>query len=166
MSKQRILNSLKDALKSKKRTQKQDIGRSYEHMVKNEATIDEFKRKLVVNKTILLESSPETLVSDIKNLLKEINATKLIYGRSLGLDLGELDIPTLTYTQTSNELGAGLFEYDTSIIHARAGVANMGTFCVTSSPDQPRLLSLTPKNSIVLLKKEDVKNNMNEVFES
>lgn len=54
------------------------------------------------------------------------------------------------------EFKSELFNYDVSIIKATKAVSSHGVFCVTSSKRQPRLLSLTPRLCIVLLKKQDV----------
>ena len=54
------------------------------------------------------------------------------------------------------EFKSELFNYDVSIIKATKAVSSHGVFCVTSSKEQPRLLSLTPKVCIVLLKKENI----------
>ena len=54
------------------------------------------------------------------------------------------------------EFKSELFNYDVSIIKATKAVSSHGVFCVTSSKSQPRLLSLTPRLCIVLLKKQDV----------
>ena len=54
------------------------------------------------------------------------------------------------------EFKSELFNYDVSIIKATKAVSSHGVFCATSSKSQPRLLSLTPRLCIVLLKKQDV----------
>ncbi|MGP1562027.1 MAG: LutC/YkgG family protein [Helicobacteraceae bacterium] len=170
MSKESILSKISGALNTRSYT-KQDIGKAYEHVKGTGGDeLEQFKTKLVANKTVLFEVQKAQVSATLKKILADIGARKLVYGRSAqgevkSLDLGS-SVEALLYEKTANDLGEGLFDYDTSIIHASFGVANMGVFCVLSSPEQPRLLSLTPKNSIVLLKKENVKPNMKEVFDA
>ncbi|WP_168236937.1 LutC/YkgG family protein, partial [Campylobacter fetus] len=51
---------------------------------------------------------------------------------------------------------AQIFDYDVSIIDARGGVSSHGVACIASSKSQPRLLSLTPKVCIALIKKDSI----------
>ncbi|HDX6329519.1 LutC/YkgG family protein [Campylobacter fetus] len=117
----------------------------------------EFTQRIVANKALLVESSPEKLNEDIQKIIDKETVKNLIYPDSLSFDVANLNIENkFKFDKPVDGFKAQIFDYDVSIIDARGGVSSHGVACIASSKSQPRLLSLTPKVCIALIKKDSI----------
>lgn len=152
MSKEAIITSVNNSLAQNKLAGA-DTG--YKDMIKrdNSDIFAEYVAMQSANKAIIKESSD--IVSDIKAILKEIGAQKVIYSLDLASKLGALkgDFDIKPYDKSVDEARDELFGIDTSIVTAKCGIADIGVFGVASSKDSPRLASLITKNCIAILDK-------------
>ncbi|PSM52196.1 NAD-independent L-lactate dehydrogenase LldEFG, subunit LldG [Campylobacter blaseri] len=121
----------------------------------SEDLVEEYILRAKENKAFVIKSS--NLKKDIKNIIEKENVSRLIRPKNIPVDIKSLKVnEDFVFDMPVEEFKERLFDYDVSIIEARKGVSSHGVFCVTSSKEQPRLLSLTPKVCIVLLKKENI----------
>lgn len=157
MSKETILANVKDALKKNPLQSENGV---YTDILKPIETgiLKEYKRGQEANKAILIESSKDELVNTIKSILEKENIKQVLLPESLK----DIDITQekVIYNKPVDELRDTLFKVECGIFEANYGVSNLGLFSVASSHDQPRLLSLITKYNIVLLKKENIKENL------
>lgn len=159
MSKQAILNSVKASLRHNA-LHTESV--SYENPLKSQDSdkVAEFIAMQRANKASVIESSPESLLADIRAALKECGAKKVLCNRDLDLELDSLstgcDCTLLPYEKSVDSMRGELFNIDTALVQAVCGVANLGIIGVASSPLAPRLSSLITKTCIVLLKKSDI----------
>lgn len=158
MSKETILNKVQEALKQNPLQQNErgaytDILKPIENDI-----LSEYKRGQEVNKAILIESTKDELESTIKSILEKENIKQVL----LPVSLKNINISQekIIYNKPVDELRDTLFQVECGIFEANYGVSNLGIFSVASSSDQPRLLSLITKYNIVLLKKENIKENL------
>lgn len=163
MSKETILNNVQEALK--KNPLQSDKG-VYTDILKpiEKDILSEYKRGQEVNKAILIESSKDELENTIKSILEKENIKQVL----LPVSLQDLNInqEKIIYNKPVDELRDTLFQVECGIFEANYGVSNLGIFSVASSSDQPRLLSLITKYNIVLLKKENIKENLATTLEA
>jgi hypothetical protein len=117
--------------------------------------VEEYIMRATENKAFVQRS--ENLIADINAIIAKEGVNNLIYPTNLPINVSEINSSIkFAFDKQIEEFKPDLFNYDISIIQARKAVSSHGVFCVTSSKEQPRLLSLTPKVCIVLLKKENI----------
>lgn len=163
MSKEAVLKNVKEALN--KNPLRSDTG-VYTDIIKpvEKDIISEYKRGQEANKAILMESSKEELENTIKSILEKENIKQVLLPASLkNININQEKI---IYDKPVDELKDTLFQVECGIFEANYGVSNLGIFSVSSSSDQPRLLSLITKYSIVLLKKENIKENLSTTLKA
>ncbi len=164
MSRESILSKIKKTLKDNT-YKKKTIKKAEIHFNNKGDKFENFLTNLANNKTEVIRCEEGKLVEKIKEILAKLGSKKLLHSSNLPFDVNEFEnIEKISYDKSVNEMSETLFNCDTSIIQAKLGVSNLGIFC-TSSDEQPRLMSLLPQNCIVLLKKEDVVESMNEAYE-
>lgn len=121
----------------------------------NKNDLDTFKERIIENKTILIEN--KNIEEAINNIIEKEQVKNLIYGESINLNMDEIKIQNkFNFIEPIETFKQRVFNYDISIIEAEFGVSSHGIVCITSSKNQPRLLSLTPKVCVCLLKKENI----------
>ena len=121
----------------------------------SEDPVEEYISRATENKAFVQRS--QNLIADINAIIKQQNAKNLIYPADLPIDVSQVEAEVkFAFDRPVEEFKSELFNYDVSRIKATKAVSSHGVFCVTSSKSQPRLLSLTPRLCIVLLKKQDV----------
>lgn len=152
-SREEILNKIKDT--------KHEIFLTeiFEHSTyinpSNKSDLETFKERILDNKSILIESSK--LEESINEIIEKEKVKSLLYPTSLKLDISEIKIQNKSaFDKPIESFKEEIFSYDVSIIEADFGVSTHGVVCITSKKEQPRLLSLTPKVCICLLKKENI----------
>lgn len=119
--------------------------------------VAEFITRITENKSFVIQSSAENLAKDINEIFVKEGVKNLIYPEGLPVGVDELAIDgKFKFDVPVEEFKERIFEYDVSVINTRYGVSSHGLCCVASSKEQPRLLSLTPKVCIMLVKKENV----------
>lgn len=117
--------------------------------------LETFKERILENKSILVESSE--LEKSINKIIEKEKVESLLYSSSIKIDMNEIKIQNkCLFDLPIENFKEKIFSYDLSIIEADYGVSSHGVVCITSKKDQPRLLSLTPKVCICLLKKEKI----------
>lgn len=164
MSKEQILSNISNAIakfsEPKKQLEKADIH------IKNEGDmVQNCIENLKANKTDVFMCREDELENKVQEILKTLNTKKLLHSSNTPFDINNLkDVEFINYGKSVNEFEGELFNCDTSIVKAKLAISNLGIFCVTSD-EQPRLMSLLPQNCIVLLKKEDIVNSMNDAYE-
>jgi len=126
----------------------------------------EFKTRITENKSIVVESSKENLAKDLNEIIKNEGAKSLIYPNGeLPFKVDDLKIEgKFKYDKAIEEFKQEIFNYDISVIEAFCGVSSHGVCGVASSPNQPRLMSLTPKVCVMLLKKENIVKSLSKGF--
>lgn len=126
----------------------------------------EFTKRIVENRSILVESSLEKLADDINEIIKKEGAKHLIYSNEqLPFDASTLDIEQkFKFDKPIEEFKKDIFNFDISIVQPRYAVSSHGVVCVASSPDQPRLMSLSPKICIMLVKKDSIVKSLSEAL--
>lgn len=168
MSKQSILNNVKASLQENKI---QALFPSYTNPMKrtNDDKVQEYIAWQGANKAIVIESSQESLAQNIYKALAESQAKNVLYNPNTDINpqsLKALDtqdsMQFVAYEKSVDEQRANLFAFDTSIVQASCGVANLGVIGVASSVKAPRLSSLITRTCIALLKKQDVVENFYE----
>lgn len=162
MSKQAILSRVKSSLQSNPIS---TFAPRYKNiMIKNEDRIQEYIHYQTANKAIVHQSSKETLVKDLQEILCQTNAQKVLYNPNIDVDMEMIQgtFAKVAYTKSVDEIRDELFEIDTSIIQANCGVANLGIIGITSGLTSPRLSSLITNTCIVLLKKQNIVENLYE----
>lgn len=168
MSKQSILNNVKASLQENK-IQAQFPNYANPMKRTNDDKVQEYIAWQVANKAIVIESSHESLAQDIYKALAESQAKNVLYNPNTDINpqsLKALDtqdsMQFVAYEKSVDEQRANLFAFDTSIVQASCGVANLGVIGVASSVKAPRLSSLITRTCIALLKKQDVVENFYE----
>ena len=168
MSKQSILNNVKASLQENK-IQAQFPNYANPMKRTNDDKVQEYIAWQVANKAIVIESSQESLAQDIYKALAESQAKNVLYNPNIDINpqsLKALDtqdsMQFVAYEKSVDEQRANLFAFDTSIVQASCGVANLGVIGVASSAKAPRLSSLITRTCIALLKKQDVVENFYE----
>ena len=168
MSKQSILNNVKASLQENK-IQAQFPNYANPMKRTNDDKVQEYIAWQVANKAIVIESSQESLAQDIYKALAESQAKNVLYNPNIDINpqsLKALDtqdsMQFVAYEKSVDEQRANLFAFDTSIVQASCGVANLGVIGVASSVKAPRLSSLITRTCIALLKKQDVVENFYE----
>lgn len=168
MSKQSILNNVKASLQENK-IQAQFPNYANPMKRTNDDKVQEYIAWQVANKAIVIESSQESLAQDIYKALAESQAKNVLYNPNTDINpqsLKALDtqdsMQFVAYEKSVDEQRANLFAFDTSIVQASCGVANLGVIGVASSVKAPRLSSLITRTCIALLKKQDVVENFYE----
>lgn len=135
------------------------------HIVRSGDLLEELKRKMTDNKYIVEECDKDSLEDRINAITAEYGYNKMIYGKSLGLDLDKINAKEkICFDKEIEHLRAEVFHSEFSVIHARCGVSSHGVALVHSSSTQPRMLSLAPTLCIMLLKKEDVVQSLAEAL--
>lgn len=137
-----------------------------EHIVDGDDDIyKEFITRIAANKAFVVESSAENLVADIQKIIDKEAVKNLIYPEGLPIDVANLNIDgKFKFDKPVDEFKSEIFNYDVSIINARGGVSSHGVACIASSKEQPRLLSLTPKVCIALIKKNTIKKTISAML--
>lgn len=168
MSKQSILNNVKASLQENK-IQAQFPNYANPMKRTNDDKVQEYIAWQGANKAIVIESSQESLAQDIYKALAESQAKNVLYNPNIDINpqsLKALDtqdsMQFVAYEKSVDEQRANLFAFDTSIVQASCGVANLGVIGVASSAKAPRLSSLITRTCIALLKKQDVVENFYE----
>ena len=168
MSKQSILNNVKASLQENK-IQAQFPNYANPMKRTNDDKVQEYIAWQGANKAIVIESSQESLAQDIYKALAESQAKNVLYNPNIDINpqsLKTLDtqdsMQFVAYEKSVDEQRANLFAFDTSIVQASCGVANLGGIGVASSVKAPRLSSLITRTCIALLKKQDVVENFYE----
>lgn len=168
MSKQSILNNVKASLQENK-IQAQFPNYANPMKRTNDDKVQEYIAWQGANKAIVIESSQESLAQDIYKALAESQAKNVLYNPNIDINpqsLKALDtqdsMQFVVYEKSVDEQRANLFAFDTSIVQASCGVANLGVIGVASSVKAPRLSSLITRTCIALLKKQDVVENFYE----
>lgn len=168
MSKQSILNNVKASLQENK-IQAQFPNYANPMKRTNDDKVQEYIAWQGANKAIVIESSQESLAQDIYKALAESQAKNVLYNPNIDINpqsLKALDtqdsMQFVAYEKSVDEQRANLFAFDTSIVQASCGVANLGVIGVVSSVKAPRLSSLITRTCIALLKKQDVVENFYE----
>lgn len=168
MSKQSILGNVKASLQENKI---QALFPNYTNPMKrtNEDKVQEYIAWQGANKAIVIESGQETLSQDIYKALSESQAQNILYNPNIDIDLQALQaldtqdsMRFVAYERSVDEQRANLFNFDTSIVQASCGVANLGVIGVASGTKAPRLSSLITRTCIALLKKQDIVENFYE----
>ena len=125
----------------------------------------EMKQKMEANKYIVEQSLKENLEEKINEIIAKYGYQKMLYGKGLNLNLDKIKAESkICFCEEIEKLRKDVFDSDFSIVEARAGVSSHGVALITSSKDQPRMLSLAPKLCIVLLKKENVVKSLSEAL--
>lgn len=125
----------------------------------------EMKQKMEANKYVVEESSKENLEEKINEIIAKYDFKKMLYGKGLSLNLDKIKAESkICFCEEIENLRKEVFDSDFAIVEARVGVSSHGVALITSSKDQPRMLSLAPKLCIVLLKKENVVKSLSEAL--
>ncbi|MDD6056538.1 MAG: lactate utilization protein C [Helicobacteraceae bacterium] len=163
-SKEQILNRLKNAYSDKEFSRIPSID-PVEHIVKKGDALEDMKQKMSDNKYIVDECLDGDLESKINEIVTKYGFSKMIYGEGLGLDLDKINAKEkVLFNKEIENLRSEVFHSDFSVIHARCGVSSHGVALVTSSPKQPRMLSLAPTLCIILLNKSQVVSSLAEAL--
>lgn len=127
--------------------------------------VEEYIARTTENKANVIKTNLSNLEKNINEIIQKENVKNLIYPNGLPINLDEIKINNkFKFDKPIESFKTELFNYDTSIINANSAVSSHGVFCVISSKIQPRLLSLTPKLCIVLLKKENIVKSLSAAF--
>ncbi|MBK1971375.1 lactate utilization protein C [Campylobacter sp. TTU-622] len=163
-SKESILNKIKNAYSKKDFTFIPSID-PIDHINTKDDMLSELKQKMSDNKYIVEECSKDKLEEKINEIVAKYDYQKMIYGKSLNLDLSKIKAnEKICFDKNIEELRTEVFQSDFSVIHARVGVSSHGVALVLSSKDQPRMLSLAPKLCIVLLQKQNIVKSLSEAL--
>ncbi|MSN96555.1 lactate utilization protein C [Campylobacter sp. FMV-PI01] len=162
-SKEKILSNLDNAKIKNLEIQRVDPVNHIKHNANN--LVEEYITRAIENKAIVIDTKKSNLVDEINKIIEKEEASNLIYPNGLPIEIDNIRIKNkFKFCEQIETFKEHLFAYDVSIINARFGVSSHGNFCVTSSKDQPRILSLTSKLCIVLLKKENILESMSEAL--
>ena len=163
MSKAKILNNITKALQTNPLSNEKGSYRDIIIPVETDK-IQEYKRLQTLNKAEIFESKG---IEGVREILEEIFAKEGITQTLISRTLQEkLSIPTLVYDKPIEELKEELFKIECGIVEADYGVANLGVVALTSSPIQPRLLSLITKHCIILLDHKKIVANLSEALQN
>lgn len=162
MSKQLILNNIREALKNKEKSVEEE---HFKDIIKREEKTlkEEYIRLQKANMAEVIESTKETLLQDIADILLKANAKKMLYAMDLPCDVsGIAGVECIAYDKVVEESRNEMFLIDTSIVQTRCAVANLGIMGLSSSVHSPRLVSLISSHCIMLV---DSKNIVANLFE-
>ncbi|MCI6863072.1 LutC/YkgG family protein [Anaerobiospirillum succiniciproducens] len=135
------------------------------HIVMKEDLIENIKENMTNNKFVVHDVNEADLYNTINEITASHNAKSMVYPKDLGLDLEKITASSqLCFDRQIEDIRKLVFHTDFSIINAFAGVASHGAACVTSTENQPRMLSLVPPLCIILLKKERVVKSLSEAL--
>lgn len=162
MSKTTILNRISNALKSNPLESESAVYQDIILPVEQDK-LKEYKRLQSFNKAEVFEVSEAEIAQTLQEIFQKENISKALISQTLE-ERFSFSIPTLTYNQSMENLKDELFSIECGVLEADYGVANLGVMAVTSSSNQPRLLSLITKHCIMLVKKEKVLANLSEVL--
>ena len=167
MSREAILNNVKDSLNRNKISPKSESVAYISPMKITEKDLyEEYKKNQLANKSELYESSPDELKNTLKEIFKVIDAKKIICNNDIPFEINGFDGYDISlYTDSVDENREELFNTDTSIVVARCGVANIGVVGLSSNSNAPRLSSLVTTNCIYLLERKNIVENMFEATE-
>lgn len=163
MSKSEILSKVSNVTK-KRVYEKTKVQKAHLHIKNDGDMVENCLKNLQANKTEVIQCHENEIKEKIDTILKSIQAKRVLCSFDTPFDTDFENIDIVKYEKSVNESYSELFSCDTSIIKAKLAISNLGLFCVTSN-DGPRLSSLLPQNCIVLLKKEDIVNSMNDAYE-
>lgn len=126
----------------------------------------EFIKRIVENRSILVESSADNLLADINEIIKKENAKNLIYSdEPLPFSIEDIQIEgKFKFDKPIDEFKKDIFNYDVSIVQPKYAVSSHGVVCVASSKTQPRLMSLSPKICIMLVRKDSIVKSLSEAL--
>ncbi|RDU65403.1 lactate utilization protein C [Helicobacter didelphidarum] len=137
--------------------------------------LEEFITNHTNNKSIIVHSNTENILHDVKEILKNEGAKKVLYNPDIiianAFDTKSLNdenlsnVELIPYTYSVDEHRGELFSIDTSIVQARCGVANIGVIGLSANPNAPRLSSLITNTCIYLLEKQHIVEHMFEGIE-
>lgn len=163
MSKEAILARIKKIPVDVRYDTPDPVGLIKDHDESGLDLVEEYITRAIENKAFVMKSSD--LIKDINEIIAKEGAKNLIYPANLPIDINAVEIASkFAFDKPVEEFKDRLFDYDISIIKARKAASSHGVFCVTSSKEQPRLLSLTPRVCVVLLKKEDILKSVADVL--
>ena len=125
-----------------------------------EDLIENIKENMTNNKFVVHDVNEANIYQiPINPITASHNAKSMVYPKDLGLDLEKITASSqLCFDRQIEDIRKQVFHTDFSIINAFAGVASHGAACVTSTENQPRMLSLVPPLCIILLKNHVVKS--------
>lgn len=128
------------------------------HVKMSDDLIENLKENMIANRFEVHDVASEDMVYEtINSITKSLDAKTLVYPANLGLDLDKVEAQDkLCFNERIENIRDKVFNSDFSIINAHLGVSSHGVVCVTSTKEQPRMLSLVTPLCIVLLKKEKV----------
>ncbi|WP_120952802.1 lactate utilization protein C [Helicobacter sp. L8] len=130
---------------------------SFENLILDtkEDLLEEYTHFQELNRSEVIHSTPQNLITEIKNALIAFESQKLLYATDLPCDLGQLEgaYETIPYDKPIEDFKEAIFQIDTAILKGVCGVANLGMVGVISSPASPRLTSLITLKCILLLEK-------------
>ncbi|CCB80244.1 LutC/YkgG family protein [Helicobacter bizzozeronii] len=147
-------------------------GVHFKNMLRDEkeSLLEEYIHFQTLNRAQVVQSSPENLAQDLKEVLVGFESEKILHATDLPLDLDALDSQNawvkIPYNQSVEELKDTLFHVDTSVLKATCGIANLGMVGVVSSPASPRLSSLITLKCVFLLEKSKLVKNLYEGLEA
>ena len=161
-SKKKIIEAAKNGVKNESSQITSDPSK---FIIQDEQKLDEMLRKMAENKFEVKFLDESSIISEINQITSQYGYESLIYPEDLGIDIEAINASKkLCYDQQIETIRSEVFEYDFSVINALLGVSSHGVACVVSSKKQPRMLSLSPKLCIMLLKKESIVSSLSEAL--
>ncbi|WP_121020416.1 LutC/YkgG family protein [Helicobacter vulpis] len=122
-----------------------------------EDLLEEYKHFQALNRAEVINSSPESLATDIQAALKAFESQKVLHATNLPCALEAIDpenhYQKIPYDRPVEDFREEIFSIDTAILKGACGVANLGMVGVVSSPLAPRLTSLITLKCVLLLEK-------------
>lgn len=112
------------------------------------------------NKAIVIETSKEGLKASIDEIVASLEAKSVLFSEEVDRSLSKGIKGAYYYDSCVEEIRDKLFDSDTAVFCARCGVADIGVVGLASGKNAPRLSSLIVDNTIILLRKEDIVENM------
>jgi L-lactate dehydrogenase complex protein LldG len=120
---------------------------------------------------MVLEEGGELAVEGLLKLLKDEGAKKVLLSGALGSLLREplekalrdRGILGILAPEREEELKREALLADAGVSVARWGIAQLGVLVLVHGPDNPRLLSLAPPLSVVVLHAEDILGGLEEL---
>lgn len=157
MSKEKVLSNVSKALEKNPVINEKGTYKDIIIPVENDI-FKEYKRGQESNKAIMFECEKSEIPEKINEILAKENIGEVLVPESLK-DIN-IKADKMVYNVPVEEIREKLFNIECGIFEADYGVSNLGILSLTSSVDQPRLLSLITRCSIILLKKENIEKNM------
>ncbi|AQW83041.1 LutC/YkgG family protein [Campylobacter pinnipediorum] len=126
----------------------------------------EFIDRITENRSIVVETTEDKLAEEINGIIKKEGAKHLIYSdEKLPFDAETLDIEKkFKFDKPIEQFKQQIFDFDMSVISARYAVSSHGTCCIASSKTQPRMMSLSPKICVMLVKKDTIVKSLSEAL--